>query len=314
MRNSAGNDLLKNLSFSEQQTYHWLFWLHSKLSQENQSAFLIEFMQPTWLETPQQKYLYQVGVGLITGSLISLIYGMTTGWIGAVIGGLIYGLILGCNQKIYPIGTLKWSIKYAKTQLLFSVIEGLCWGFVYGLIDAVIGELIWGVEGLIWGMIEVLIWGLVEGLIWGISIPTFKSTSISNQAIKESAQNAVIFTGIGGIAWLLIYGIVLKAASQPLEPNALLLDGLSCGLFFGIYIGGLACIQHFVLRLILWWNNCIPWNYAKFLDDATQQGFLEREGGYYRFKHQQWQDYVNAIAVSPTRSPISINNAVSESS
>lgn len=266
--------------------YHWLIWLTSKLKQDNTPEFLIETIQPNWLETPQQRYLYQISVGLTTGLLIGLIYALTTGWLGASIGGISYGLILGFSQKIYPVTNLKVSLEYAKARLAESMLQGLWWGLVYGLIDAVICGVIWGLEEGIWGgMIASVIWGLVEGLIWGVSVPEFKKVTVSNQGIRESAKNAVIFTFIGGVAWLLLYLLVLLLAGKPLQPYSLLLDGISCGLFFGIYIGGLACLQHGVLRVILWWNGYIPWNYAKFLDDANEQGLLVRVGGCYRFNN-----------------------------
>lgn len=61
--------------------------------------------------------------------------------------------------------------------------------------------------------------------------------------------------------------------------------GLSVGLIFGLMHGGEACIQHFSLRLILYLNGYIPWNYAQFLDYATDRLFLQRVGGGYRFMH-----------------------------
>ncbi len=108
---------LPSTSANDQQTYHWLLWLHSKLKQDNTREFLIERMQPEWLE-PQQKLLYHICVGLMSGLLIALIYGMSTGWIGATIGGVSYGLILAATQKIYPIETLEFSIEYAKKRFL----------------------------------------------------------------------------------------------------------------------------------------------------------------------------------------------------
>lgn len=274
----------------DKQTYHWLCWLASKLKQDNTTEFLIETIQPSWLE-PQQKYLYQISVGLITGLLTGLIYGLNTGWIGVVIGGVSYGLILGFSPEIYAIASLKFSLEYAKANLVESVLSGVWWGLVYGVIDALICGLNWGLEEAIWGMIQVVIWGLVEGLIWGVCVPEFKNITVSNQGMRESAKNAGIFTLIGGVAWLLLYIVVQMAAGKHDEPYSLLLDGISSGLFFGIYVGGLACIQHFVLRLILWWNGCIPWNYAKFLDCAASQGFLAREGGRYIFNHFEWQEH-----------------------
>jgi hypothetical protein len=214
-----------------------------------------------------------------------MIYGTTTGLIGASIGGITYGVILGRTKEIYPITRLKISLDYAKTRFLGSVIEGLWWGLVYGVIDAIICWLIWGFEELIWGMIDSLVWGLIEGVIWGLLVPELRPTTISNQEIKESALNAGIFTVIGGIAWVLLYAGVSLAAGEPLEPYDLTFDGIGNGVFFGIYVGGLACIQHVVLRLLLKQRGAMPWNYAQFLDYATDLGFLEREGGRYRFIH-----------------------------
>jgi hypothetical protein len=276
---------------SLQQTYYWLARLARQLKQDNTTEFLIERMQSSWLETPQQKWFYQISVGLITGLVVALIYVGTTGLIGASIGGITYGLILGRTQEIFPINRLKFSLEFAKAQLLSSVLEGLWFGLVYGLIDALICWLIWGIEGLILGMADSLVWGLIEGLIWGLLVPEFNNTTVNNQGIKESALNAGIFTVIGGVAWVLLYVGVLLAVGEPLEPRDLLIDGIGNGVFFGIYVGGLACIQHFVLCLLLKQSGAIPWNYAKFLDQAVELGFLEREGGRYRFIDDSVQEH-----------------------
>jgi hypothetical protein len=275
---------------SIQQTYHWLTRLARQLKQDKSTEFLIERMQPSWLETPTQRWLYRIAIGLITGVTVALIYVGTTGLIGASIGGLSYGVIFGCTKEIYPITRLKFSLEFAKARLVSSVIEGLWWGLIYGLIDALICGLIWGVEGVILGMSDSLVWGLIEGVIWGILVPDFSNRTVSNQEIRESALNAGVFTVIGGVAWVLLYIGVLLALGEPLELD-LLIDGIGNGVFFGIYVGGLACIQHFVLRLLLKQSGAIPWNYAKFLDYATELGFLKQEGGRYRFIHNSVQEH-----------------------
>ncbi len=275
---------------SIEQTYHWLSHLARQLQENNTTEFLIENLQASSLTSPQ-KWLYQVAVGLTTGLLIALIYGTTTGLIGASIGGISYGIILGLSPEVYPIYRLNLSWKFAKTQLFSSILEGLGWGIVYGLIDALICGLIWGKEGIIEGMADSLVWGLIEGLIWGLCISDLNHPIVSNQGIKESAINAVIFTFIGGIAWVILYIIVLLIIKEPLETRDLILDGIGNGIFFGIYVGGLACLQHLVLRLIFKYNKVMPWNYANFLNYAVELGFLEREGGRYRFINQSVQAY-----------------------
>ena len=61
--------------------------------------------------------------------------------------------------------------------------------------------------------------------------------------------------------------------------------GLS-GSLVGGNNSGLTCIRHLSLRLILFWNHYIPWNYARFLDYATQLIFLQKVGGGYIFIHR----------------------------
>lgn len=52
-----------------------------------------------------------------------------------------------------------------------------------------------------------------------------------------------------------------------------------------------ACIKHFALRLILYRNNYIPWNYARFLDYATERIFLQKVGGGYIFIHRMLMEH-----------------------
>ncbi|MBD2015325.1 hypothetical protein H6F96_15270 [Microcoleus sp. FACHB-53] len=276
---------------SIQQTYYWLSWLARQLKQDKTTEFFIERMQPSWLETSTQKWLYRIAIGLITGLIVALIYVGTTGLLGASIGGLSYGLIFACTQEIYPITRLKFSLKFAQKHFLGSLLEGLWWGLIYGIIDALICWLLLGLKWLFLGMADSLVWGLIEGFIWGLLVTRFYHPTVSNQGIRESALNAGIFTVIGGVAWVLLYAGVLLATQEPLEPLDLLIDGIGNGVFFGIYVGGLACLQHFLLRLILKQSGAIPWNYAKFLNYATQLGLLEREGGCYRFIDDSVQEY-----------------------
>uniref|UniRef100_A0ACD5GT57 Uncharacterized protein n=1 Tax=Desertifilum tharense IPPAS B-1220 TaxID=1781255 RepID=A0ACD5GT57_9CYAN len=40
------------------------------------------------------------------------------------------------------------------------------------------------------------------------------------------------------------------------------------------------------MRLILYCQGCIPWNYSRFLDYATERIFLQKVGGGYIFVHR----------------------------
>lgn len=55
--------------------------------------------------------------------------------------------------------------------------------------------------------------------------------------------------------------------------------------------GGFTCIQHFMLRIILYCEGYIPWDYIHFLDFATERIFLLNDGNGYKFRHRVLQDY-----------------------
>ena len=58
-------------------------------------------------------------------------------------------------------------------------------------------------------------------------------------------------------------------------------------MFFGFTAGGGAsCIKHFLLRIFLYLRGYIPWDYARFLNYATERIFLHKVGGSYIFIHR----------------------------
>ena len=62
--------------------------------------------------------------------------------------------------------------------------------------------------------------------------------------------------------------------------------GLIIGALGGLLYGGLASIQHAVLRYILYKYGIFPWNLASFLDYTTERILLRKVGGGYIFIHR----------------------------
>jgi hypothetical protein len=63
----------------------------------------------------------------------------------------------------------------------------------------------------------------------------------------------------------------------------------------GLIGGGSACIQHFILRLVLYYQGASPWNYAHFLDYAADRLFLQKVGGGYIFVHRMLLEHFAAM-------------------
>lgn len=56
-------------------------------------------------------------------------------------------------------------------------------------------------------------------------------------------------------------------------------------------VSGFTLIQHLILRLILGFNNYLPWNITRFLDYCTDRLILQRVGNRYRFIHRLVQEH-----------------------
>jgi hypothetical protein len=88
----------------------------------------------------------------------------------------------------------------------------------------------------------------------------------------------------GGLGGGLVHGLFFGLAGV-----------LGFGLGFGLLFGGLACLQHFGLRLFLVRRGWAPWPYVKFLNYAAEILFLRQIGGGYIFIHRLLQDHFAAL-------------------
>jgi NACHT domain len=97
---------------------------------------------------------------------------------------------------------------------------------------------------------------------------------------------------LGGLIWVILGAI------------ATLITGLIWGLIAGAAIAVISAllppipaIAKFVLRLVLWSNGCIPWNYQLFLDAAAGKLLLQKTGDRrYRFIHDLLQKHFAEIS------------------
>jgi len=210
------------------------------------------------------------------------------------------------NAAIQPITLLKIRFKEAKKEVNLSLIGGITVGLTVGFGLGLGGgkqSLIPGITmGLISSLGGTLLFILAFGLSGRLVGSDLKITTIPNQGIRQSATNAIVSTLFLGLASSFTIGLLLGPALlgviAPAPGSNWLFAGLrvvyslmfvvflGTGSVGGLIHGGIACIQHFTLRLILYCNNYIPWNYARFLDYATEHIFLQKVGGGYIFIHR----------------------------
>jgi hypothetical protein len=276
------------------QTRLWLTYLAQQLQRESRTEFLIEKMQFTWLQTGSQRRIYNLGVRtiftLITGLTAGLISGISIGLSEGLINGLIFGLIFGLITGLVG-GSSLWSVIGRSQEIKTVENLKLSWRnllllFVLTFVFIVSIFLIrtiantWFVIGFIFLLINKLTGSDIE------------ARTIPNQGIWKSAVNSCFMGLVGGI----ISGIAYGLSSAQL--NVGLGFGLSFGVISGLFGGGIACVKHFILRLILYRNGYIPWNYACFLNYCTDRLLLEQIGGRYRFIHKLLQEHFAAMRLS----------------
>ena len=292
-----------HLQYSKTKVVHWLVRLAQQMSQTSQTVFLIETIQPTWLTTQVQKLLYRCG-NLLLGGLIGVLIGgfissfvkdvnQSINWKGVITGGLNAGLPLVWTMTIKTVETVKFSWQ-RNWRFLKNVIQvGLPLALLVGLCVQ------WPnlIDGLQLGVVYGLIGGVIFTLLDVLRGPEIETKTIPNQGIQNSAKNAVIIGIIGGLLGIFLgYLVGVKILGKDNWWNLSLIVGLVFGLVFG---GGKAYLQHFTLRAILYSQDCIPWNYTRFLDYATELVFMQKVGGGYIFIHRMVLEHFARMEPSP---------------
>ncbi|MGF2035392.1 MAG: NACHT domain-containing protein [Nostoc sp. CmiVER01] len=254
----------------------------------------------------------------VAGGVIVGFLGLVQGLSGGMIIGLIVGLINSLFGKIIEdkfenTGLIKSNKVFNKTITKWLII-GLMWGIINqlisGTITGLIVVLIWGlIIGLVNGFIgdkieatetrknfyDILKNGLNFGVFWRFNSLAVETKTIPNQGIWQSAKTTFNLSVLCFLpSTILIFLIQIIQKNNSLNKEALI-SSLMFGLFFGLLVGilrsGTPVIKHFTLRLILYCNGYIPWNYARFLDYCTERMLLQRVGDRYRFIHKLLQDH-----------------------
>lgn len=270
-------------------------------------------------------------VGLIFGLLFGLLYGPLIG-ADLLINGLQLGLIVGpffglyfglrgsrqsLTDDIQTVEALSWSRGTAQQGVARGLIYGLIFGLIYGLILGLV-NLIYGwadwlssrlIIGLMAGLIFVPVGGLIGATFGGLSSSVVGTKTVPNQGIRLSLRNAV-FTGLiaGPVFGLLAVLLVVLLGGLPGGLIYDLVFGLMVGLIVGLsaalWYGGLDIIQHYTLRLILWYRGYTPRHYAHFLDYATERIFLQKVGGGHIFIHRLLMEHFASLDRQPVQANI----------
>ncbi|HTK12113.1 MAG TPA: hypothetical protein VL485_33385, partial [Ktedonobacteraceae bacterium] len=258
------------------------------------------------------RVVYGILNGLLDGIFVAVLVGPVSGWICGLFSGLFCAAMGKLDTEIKSAAFFEWSLPSMVRNAYKFLAGGLLVGLLYGLVTG--RDFLFTPTKLFPSLILGLAIGLLVGLIMSIrggfiqKIPNTDKILKPNQGIQNSIRNSLFFGSFFGIAFgllfSLIYGPVLflilgDIYRSSFPPNSGLIYGISDGVlvaaFFWLVSGGIACIQHTLLRLMLWTHGCIPWNYAHFLDRAVDLALLYRLGGGYIFFHRLLQEYFETL-------------------
>jgi tetratricopeptide (TPR) repeat protein/adenylate kinase family enzyme len=233
-----------NKVYPEEKARNWLNWLAYKMSQDSQTIFSIEQMQPRWLETSWQKLIYRTGVILFSSLIISII--------GILMNELCSIIIFGKNSTKQEF--------YTSYNSLF--ILGLCFG-IGSLINACLSnkkEIILTIQPLRLSRKKILkgiVFGIKSGLILGSCFSLFLiiygilsgSTNISpweDNIFSNKLIGLFVSLLLGILSVLLFKLIKLFFSKRPIQLNIrllsildfifknILIQGISVGIFIWI--------------------------------------------------------------------------------
>lgn len=256
--------------YSKNEILHWLSWLAKTMVNESKIIFLIEKMQPTWLQSRSEVISYQIVsfiLSFILGIIIVGFFGLLavnatnllikwkqlppiyqsftqqtisknmlnfsvfSGFVFLINSGLTFGISKRELREIKLYEKLKWSFKKARFGILKNVFLGLIFGLAYGLIYGVtIGLQAKYIKN------ETIIYCLISGGIFvlnnGWISLDIQDRIFPNQGIKNSVKNSN-FIGLMQVMFVCIfYGITARFFYQ-----SNVIYNLIYGLFFASIVG-----------------------------------------------------------------------------
>ena len=139
-----------------------------------------------------------------------------------------------------------------------------------------------------------LIFGVCKGLRRTIEVKFFANQGIFRN-LRLVFPTCLFFYGLisSFSVWICLFFSDFNLVIENLLEITLL--GFLCSLMMSWASIGWPCIQHLMLKILLYKSKCISWNYARFLNHCTDRLLLQRVGGRYRFIHKLVQEHFAAM-------------------
>ncbi len=321
LERKKGKDL-----YEEHQMRNWLTVLATKMNSACCTLFYIDGISPTiWLQTPKERNAYFLGTGIL-GFLIAFWAALpnlfTIGYTYFLLTGLVGGSLVGSINllasirnkgeiRLYKKLDMKAMFKDLPKELLFGLLLGLLVGFVSSIAEIHGHQVLYqkGINNIlnrqtnvleltfIYGLFSALMIAPISALLGDLTSSTIdtKRKMRPNERFYMSLSNALVIGTASGMPVFLTFLFTDKYIQNytwRASFDFALGYGFIASVFFGLVSSsGKACIQHFILRILIWHNGDAPWNFARFLDLASKRHFLTKNGSSYMFYHAIIREY-----------------------
>jgi transcriptional regulator with XRE-family HTH domain/DNA polymerase III delta prime subunit len=288
---------------------------------------LFDFISFSWCAGVGFGGTYALLIGGITENVF--IYGSIVALFFCLLFSLGDGtsLIQGLGETITPAETATWSWISARQALGATLSKG----FQVGLIVTISVMMILGCAsglfyGATYGVHYALVYGPIVGLVGasagiltGILNNGWSSTTLAehllvhpNEGMRRTLKNALfatcLFGPLGGLVSGLVSGLAFwwvggLAGWTILGIGFAIVFGAIFSLQFVTTYGGIAWIEHYLLRWYFWRTGGLPAKCVPFLDYAAERILLRKIGGGYMFSHRLLLDYFASLDPSHISKP-----------
>jgi GTPase SAR1 family protein len=253
--------------YSKERILHWLQVLSKQMVAESQTVFLIEHMQPTWLTTKFQRWLYVIVLGVSLAIVLAFLFQSIVGFFLNLIDlhpspifFIPVSIFLGIFWAIGALNLQDNLVKFRNRLVLgflsgtfviicsriysgslsaASLLSGLAYGIFVVIVSDFLSYLIHPTESLVWsweeakkGLFNSLRWGIWVGLSFGILLGVIDNVLLSQVTDTLGANHGnIIEASPLEFADILQYGWPL-----------MLINGLVFAILFELFggaIGGL---------------------------------------------------------------------------
>ena len=289
-----------------------IFWGLTKQKTREDVAENSSITRKNWCILLKKRLIYGIANGLLIGIIIGLLVDLPAGIYNGLFCSVGFAGLGKLDLEIRPTEKISWSWDPVRQHCVKCVGVGILLGLAYGLLTGVYWQLTQlasllclqkFLACLLVGIITGLILGLFIVITYGMSHKPLRKQIRPNQGIWNSIYNSTLLGGssclLFGIFFWAIYGFLIhqifhlfgvyseysRYFPQGTGLSIGLVDGSAIGAFLWLRHGGTACTLHTILRILLWLEGYIPWNYPRFLDYAAERVLLYKVGGCYMFTH-----------------------------